>query len=121
MFSKLDANTGFHQIKLTDESKLLTTFITPCGRYYYNRFPEHFQMQLHGVLENQVVYGKDFKKHDETLNQVFERLSKAKITLNKEKCQLRKPEISFLGQSVGKDGIKQDPAKVSAVVDIEIP
>ena len=78
-------------------------------------------MQLHGVLENQVVYGKDFKKHDETLNQVFERLSKAKITLNKEKCQLRKPEISFLGQSVGKDGIKQDPAKVSAVVDIEIP
>ena len=138
VFSKLDENSGFHQIKLTDESKPLTTFITPYGRYCYNRLPfginsgpEHFQMQLHRVLENQpgvvclmddiVVYGKDLKEHDTRLNQVFERLSKAKITLNKEKCQLRKPEISFFGQTVGKDVIEPDPAKVSAVVGTEAP
>ena len=60
VFSKLDANCGFHQIKLTEDSKPLTTFITPSGRYCYNRLPfginsgpEHFQMQLHRVLENQ--------------------------------------------------------------------
>ena len=138
VFSKLDGNTGFHQIKLTDESKPLTTLITPYGRYCYNRLPfginsgpEHFQMQLHRVLENQpavvclmddiVVYGKDLKEHDERLNKVFERLSKTKITLNKKKCQLRKSEISFLGQTVGKDGIKPEPANVSTVVGIEAP
>ena len=136
VFSNLDANFCFHQIKLTDESKPLTTFITPYGRYCFNRLPfginsgpEHFQMQLHRVVENQpgvvclmddiVVYGKDLKEHDERLNQVFERLSNVKITLNKEKCQLRKPEIFFLGQKVGKDGITPDPTKVSAVVGIE--
>ena len=96
-FSKLDTNSGFHQIKLTDESKPLTTFITPYGGYCYNRLvinsgPEHFQMQFHRLLEDQpdvvrlmddiVVYG-NLKEHDERRNQVFERLSKAKIILNK--------------------------------------
>ena len=48
--SKLDANSGFWQRKLSLNSKLLTTFITPWGRYCYRRLPfgissapEHFQ------------------------------------------------------------------------------
>ena len=138
VFSKLDANSGFHQIKLSEESKPLTTFITPFGRYCYNRLPfginsgpEHFQMQIHQVLENQsgvacimddmVVYGKDVKEHDERLNQVLDRLSKANITLNKEKCEFRKSEIYCLGQIIGKNGVKPDPDKVSAVVNMEAP
>ena len=36
IFSKLDANAGFWQIPLSEESSLLTTFITPFGRYCYN-------------------------------------------------------------------------------------
>ena len=31
MFSKLDANSGFWQITLDEESRLLTTFVTPSG------------------------------------------------------------------------------------------
>lgn len=33
IFSKLDANSGFWQIPLVKQSKLLTTFMTPFGRY----------------------------------------------------------------------------------------
>ena len=48
-------------------------------------------------------------------------MSQAKFTLNKEKCQFRKSEISFLDQTVGKDGVKPEPDKVSAVENMEAP
>ena len=38
-FSKLDANSGFWQIGLSAESARLTTFITPFGRFCFNRLP----------------------------------------------------------------------------------
>ena len=40
VFSKLDANSGFWQIPLTEESRRLTTFITPYGRYCFNKYLE---------------------------------------------------------------------------------
>ncbi|KAF0747865.1 Uncharacterized protein FWK35_00020961 [Aphis craccivora] len=39
VFSTFDANQGFHQIKLTDESSKMCTFSTPMGRYRYLRMP----------------------------------------------------------------------------------
>ena len=49
IFSKLDANSGFWLIGLSPESAKLTTFITPFGRFCFNRLPfgtssapEHF-------------------------------------------------------------------------------
>lgn len=39
IFSKLDANSGFWQIPLDDDPKLLTTFVTPFGHYCFNRLP----------------------------------------------------------------------------------
>ena len=36
-FSKLDANNGFWQIPLAPSSHLLTTFVTPFGRYHFSK------------------------------------------------------------------------------------
>ena len=54
----MDANCGFWQIKLDPESTEYTTFITPFGRYYFQRMPfgissapENFQRQMTTILE----------------------------------------------------------------------
>ena len=132
VISKLDANSGFWQRKLKDSSKLLTTFITPWGRYCYTRLPfgissapEHFQKSMQRILEDLpgvecqmddiIVYGANQAEHDERLEAVLTRLQQAKVTLNGEKCEFSKDTVKFLGQLVGKDGIRPDPSKVSAV------
>ncbi|XP_076038210.1 uncharacterized protein LOC143023540 [Oratosquilla oratoria] len=58
VFTKLDANSGFWQIPLDEESRLLTTFATPFGRYCFNRLPfgissapEIFQRTMSTILE----------------------------------------------------------------------
>ena len=58
VFTKVDCKDGYWQIKLTDESSLLTTFATPFDRYKWNRMPfgispasEIFQLRLHEAFE----------------------------------------------------------------------
>ena len=121
-------NQGQSNIENKSEQKGSFKRCCFCGRC---RYIEYFQMQIHRVLENQpgvacimddmVVYGKDLREHNERLNQVLDRLSKANITLNEGKCEFRKEEISCLGQIVVKNGVKLDPAKISAVVNMEAP
>ena len=58
VFSKIDANSAFWQRKLSESSRLLTTFITPWGRFCFNRLPygistgsEQFQKCMNNILE----------------------------------------------------------------------
>ena len=81
VFSKLDANSGFHQIVLYPESAKLTTFNTPFGRYMFKRLPfgissapEYFQKrmdkELSGIegvkcrMDDILVIGRDQADHD---------------------------------------------------------
>ena len=138
VISKLDANSGFWQRKLKDSSKLLTTFITPWGRYCYTRppfgissAPEHFQKSMQRILEGLpgvecqtddiIVYGANQAEHNERLEAVLIRLQEANVTLNGEKCEFSKATVKFLGQLVGKEGIRADPGKVFAVKHMAEP
>ncbi|KAI3356712.1 hypothetical protein L3Q82_003310 [Scortum barcoo] len=104
VFSKLDANAGFWQIPLSKESSLLTTFITPFGRYCYNRLcfgissaPEHFQKRMQQILDgldgvlcqmdDVLIWGATQIEHDQRLRRALSRLQEAGVTLN-DKCEV---------------------------------
>ncbi|UYV66095.1 K02A2.6-like [Cordylochernes scorpioides] len=135
-FSKLDANSGFHQIPLSPDCQHLTTFITPFGRYKFCRIPfgislapEYFQrvmsiilQGMNGVmcyLDDILIFASDSKTHDRILRLVFRKLKEAKVTLNKAKCVFGVPRINFLGHIL--DGIRPDPAKIEAVAKMPAP
>ena len=66
-------------------------------------------------MDETVVYGGNQAEYDERLEAVLLRLQKEKVTSNCQKCEFSKASVRFLGQLVGKDGIRPDPSKVSAV------
>ena len=138
IFSKLDANSGFWQIPLTEQSRLLTTFITPFGRYCFNKLPfgitsapEFFQKQmstiltgLEGVLclmDDILVFSKDRAEHDKRLHNVMNRIQQAGVTLNTDKCEFWRDELTFLGHVVSKHGTSPDPDKLKAIAEIQPP
>eukprot|EP00731_Ephydatia_muelleri_P008513 Em0004g851a len=87
VFSKLDANCGFWQIPLAKHVQLLTTFITPFGRYCFTKLPfgiscapELFQKRMSDILQDierklcqmddVLVFGSSQEEHDDRLKAV---------------------------------------------------
>lgn len=137
IFSKLDANSSFYQIPLDKSSTLLTTFITPFGRYSFRRLPfgissapEFFTKQMSKILaglpgvlcqmDDVLIFGPNQEEHDQRLDEVLVRIRDAGMTLN-DKCQFSQREIRFLGHVVNEQGIKADPQKVEAITKMREP
>ena len=138
MFSKLDAASGYWQLPLDEESALLTTFITPKGRYCFRRLPfgissasEIFQREMTRIVndiegacayqDDIIVYGMTAEEHDARLAKCQQKLTKAGLKLNQAKCKIRKPSIDFLGHQISKHGTSPDKNKVKAVTDMKPP
>lgn len=136
-FTKLDAKAGFWQVKLSKHSQLLTTFIAPFGRFYFQRLPfgitsapEHFQRRMTQVLEGMtgvlchmddiLVFGATLPEHDRRLEEVLSKLRAAGVTLN-EKCEFAKTSVKFLGHILSEKGIQPDPERVRAMIDFPVP
>ena len=133
IFSKLDASSGYWQIRVDDESADLLTFNTPFGRYHFNRLPfgvwsaseifgksifENIIQGLKSVANIQddiIVWGSTPAEHDERLQHVLEKCREANLKLNKKKCEFRLNELKFVGHIFSADGVRADPEKVEAI------
>ncbi|XP_063965835.1 uncharacterized protein K02A2.6-like [Lytechinus pictus] len=138
IFSTLDANCGFWQIPLDDESSKLLTFNTPYGRYRFLRLPfginsasEIFQRimtdmfsDIEGVevlVDDILIYGPSESVHDQRLKQVLERCREKCIKLNPDKCHIRQTQVTYMGHIVSTEGLKPDPKKIEAITKMPTP
>ena len=138
IFSVLDAHKGFWQIKLDRKSSLLTTFNTPLGRMAFKRLPfglksapEIFQAAMERLLEGLegvsvimddiLIYASDMTEHDSRLKAVLQRCREKGLKLNPKKSQIAVREVKYMGHILSAEGVKPDPAKVSAIEDLQPP
>ena len=137
-FLKLDASSGYWQIKVNEQSSNLLAFGTPSGRYGFKRLPhwihsasEVFQREITSIIsdipgsanfqDDFVVWGKTLQEHNEGLRKVFLKIIESGLKLNKTKCQIRKQSIVFLGHIISLEGIKIDPSKTEATTKMPLP
>ena len=135
----LDLVMGYYNIKLSNDASKLCTIITPFGKYEYLRLPmgisiapDIFQdrmCQLFEDLESVRAFMDDllvvsrgtYEEHLQELEIVLKRLAKAGLKCKIDKCLFCQPEIDYLGYIITKEGIKPQPKKVQAIIDMQRP
>ncbi|CAG2232155.1 unnamed protein product [Mytilus edulis] len=144
VYSKCDVKNGFWHVNLADESSFLTTFETPFGRYRWTKMPfgispapEYFQQFLEREIENLpgvrtvaddiIIYGEGQTienatlDHDRKLKALLDRCRERNIKINREKLVLRATEMPYIGHLLTAEGVKPDPEKIAAIVNMEKP
>ena len=138
VFTKLDSNSGFWQILLASKSRVLTTFITPFGRYCFHKLPfgitsapKLFQCRMNSMLselpgvlylmDDVLIFSKNQAEHDAHLEAVLKRIESADVTLNPSKCEFSKSELKFFRHIINNQVVKAVPAKTKVILDMHPP
>lgn len=140
IFSTLDLNSAYFQIALDPETRHKAAFVTHEGVFEFTRMPfglknapMSFQMLMSIVLkglnwkfvlcyiDDILVFSPDFETHLQHLDQVFQRLREAKLTLKPSKCSFAVDKVVFLGHILSETGVEVDPEKTEKVRNFPIP
>ena len=70
------------------------------------------------LVDDILVFGACQEEHDQRLQAVLQRLASAGLTLNGEKGLFSVSQLCFCGYLIGKDGIRPDPANVTALTEM---
>ena len=138
VFSKIDLQSGYHQLRIKDTDVHKTAFrmryrhyeclIMPFGlknapaafmdlmNRVFRPYVDHFFVVF---INDILVYSKDRENYDTHLRVVLETLRKERLYAKFSKCEFWLREVSFLGHIVSKEGIQVDPKKVEGMESIE--
>lgn len=139
--SALDIKSAYWQIGVKEECREYTAFTVPNrGLYQFKRMPfgltnapatwQRFIDNVLGAdLENYVMvylddiicFAPDLDTHLRILAEVFDRLTKAGLTLSREKCKFCLPSLLYLGYKVDEKGLHVDVSKVEAILKLRSP
>nr|XP_034322405.1 uncharacterized protein K02A2.6-like [Crassostrea gigas] len=90
---------------------------------FQKRISQHFR-HIPGVevdIADILIWGENKEQHDQRLRQVLERCKEINLTLKKEKCMFRSPEVSYIGHIISSEGVRPDPKKIEAITKMPPP
>ncbi|XP_031338383.1 uncharacterized protein K02A2.6-like isoform X4 [Photinus pyralis] len=137
-FTKIDLSDAYNQLSLRDESTQLLTWSTHKGLYKVNRLPfgitpasaifqRVIEQTLQGLdgcanfLDDIIVTGSTRVEHEINLDKVFTRLQEAGFKVKRSKCAFFKPEITYLGYTICKEGLKKNSDKIKPILEAPVP
>ncbi|RDX78617.1 Retrovirus-related Pol polyprotein from transposon 17.6, partial [Mucuna pruriens] len=140
LLSFMDAYSGYNQIRMHPQDEEKTTFITDDGAFYYKVMPFGLKnagatyqclmdkifkgvmgVDVEVYVDDMVVKSQGVVEHYEALGRVFHILRKHQLRLNLGKCSFGVRAGKFLGFMLTERGIKANPEKCQAVINMRSP
>ena len=138
--SLLDGFSGFNQILVHLDDQDKTAFTTPWGTFKYVKMPFGlknagatfqramdiaFAKEIHDFLvvylDDLTPFSKSDQEHLKHLRQIFIICRKYGISLNPKKSLFGLEEGKLLGHIISKDGIRIDPDRIQAILQMPHP
>ena len=136
-FAKFDALQGYHQIPLAHDSRHLTTFLLPMGKYRYCRGPMGLRSTndvycaksdrtiagvegCQKIVDDILVCAVDVADLCSKVEQVLLNCRKQGITISRKKIDFGS-SLAFAGFQINSDGVFPDPEKISALTCFPAP
>jgi hypothetical protein len=86
-----------------------------------NMFRDLIGHGLQVYIDDIMIYSKTFEEHMRLIEEVLKRIRANGMSVKSKKCTFAAPELHLLGHVINSEGIKTDPAKVSAVKEYPAP
>eukprot|EP00915_Cephaloidophora_sp_WS-2016_P008969 GHVH01012671.1.p1 GENE.GHVH01012671.1~~GHVH01012671.1.p1 ORF type:complete len:997 (+),score=99.29 GHVH01012671.1:565-3555(+) len=138
-YTALDANWGFWNLRVAEDSKKYTAIITPWGLYEFNvlpfgikNSPGEFQRAMdaalrgcrdfvHCYIDDMSFGANDETTHFERLRRTLEACRLGGVYLKIEKAHILQRKVCILGHIVSKEGIQPDPKKITTIKKLKSP
>ena len=138
IFSKLDLAKAFHQILIDPTDRHKTCVSTPWGLFNFRRLAmgmmnssQSFQRHIDDLLKNisgcfvylddVLVFSDNEEDHLATIEEIFNRLDAAGLTLSLSKCEFGRESLDYLGYTISAQGLVPIKKKVESLKNFPSP
>ena len=137
-FTVKDGTCGFWHLPLDFRNSLLTMFNTLWGKYRWLRmlfglkvsgdvFKERLDKVIRlvpgvlGITDDIVIHSATENTHDGTVLVLCKTARLNNLSLNSKRMQFKSTNCKFFGHRLTPDGIKVDPKKIEAIIQMDPP
>lgn len=136
MFSKIDQQSGYHQLRIREEDIPKIAFCSKYGHYKFTMmsfgltnapavfmglmnwvFNEYLDSFVIVLIDDIMIYSKTEVEHDDHLRRALATLRMNQLYAKFSKCELWLHLMTFLGLVVSGCGVSMDLAKIEVVKD----
>ena len=139
-FSIIDLSSSFWQVELSEECRKFTAFFHNGKQYRFNRTPfghnssnaallraldnifgDEINSFAASFVDNFCIFNNNYEEHLSHIDYILDKLASNGFTIKPSKVQFCKREVEFLGYIISEDGIKPNPNRISALMEIPPP